>query len=327
MDSMELFFISLGAAVVVYYGVKLLLFSRMFYPKVWFPLPESFFSSMGEWAVVTGASEGIGRAYAFALAEHGMNVVIMSRTKATLDQVAKEISDATGQRVKVVVADFTKENVFSEIEDQLKDLNIGVLVNNVGMLPSFIPCKFLESTDLDQTIIKVINCNVKTTVKMCKIILPGMENRGKGVIVNISSGVASIPCPLYSLYAASKVFVERFSQGLQAEYKDKGIIIQAVAPFGVSTRMAGFQQTNIVTLSPEDFVKSSLHHLRAGDKTYGSACHTVLGWLLQSIPRKILYADSMLNISQDYVRKKQHRRYQPPHQVQLLKMEDTNNLE
>ncbi|CAK6950594.1 -beta-hydroxysteroid dehydrogenase type 3 [Scomber scombrus] len=227
-------------------------------------------------SVVTGASEGIGRAYAFALAEQGMNVVIMSRTKATLDQVAKEISDATGQRVKVVVTDFTKENVFSEIEDQLKDLNIGVLVNNVGMLPSIIPCKFLESTELDQTIIKVINCNVKTTVKMCKIILPGMENRGKGVIVNISSGVASIPCPMYSLYSASKVFVERFSQGLQAEYKDKGIIIQAVAPFGVSTRMAGFQQTNIVTLSPEDFVKSSLHHLRAGDKTYGSVCHTVL---------------------------------------------------
>ncbi|KAM7391441.1 hypothetical protein PAMP_022130 [Pampus punctatissimus] len=233
-----------------------------------------------------------------------MNVVIMSRTKVTLDQVAKEIGDATGQRVKVVVTDFIKENVFSEIEAQLKDLNIGVLVNNVGILPNFIPCKFLESAELDQTITRVINCNVKTTVKMCKIILPGMANRGKGVIVNISSGVASVPFPLYSLYAASKVFVERFSQGLQAEYKDKGIIIQAVAPFGVSTRMAGFQQTNIVTLSPEDFVKSSLQYLRAGDKTYGSVCHKILGWLLQSIPLKILYADSLLDSLQDYIKEK-----------------------
>lgn len=129
-----------------------------------------------------------------------------------------------------------------------------------------------------------------------------MEKRGKGVIVNISSGVASIPFPLYTLYTASKVFVERFSQGLQAEYK--GIIIQAVAPFGVSTRMAAYQQTGGVTFSPEDFVKSALQYLRAGDKTHGSICHIVLGWLLQSIPLKILHAESMLHKLQDYVKKK-----------------------
>ncbi|XP_035494693.2 17-beta-hydroxysteroid dehydrogenase type 3 isoform X2 [Scophthalmus maximus] len=127
---------------------------------------------------------------------------------------------------------------------------------------------------------------------------------GKGVIVNISSGIACIPFPMYTLYAASKVFVERFSQGLQAEYKDKGIIIQTVAPFGVSTRMAAYQQTNIVTSSPEDFVKSSLQYLRAGDKTHGSVCHTVMGWLLQSIPLQVIYAESVLSSLQDYIKKK-----------------------
>ncbi|XP_051278420.1 17-beta-hydroxysteroid dehydrogenase type 3 isoform X1 [Dicentrarchus labrax] len=308
MDLMELFFISLGAAVVVYYGVKLLLFSRMLFPKLWFPLSKFFFTSMGEWAVVTGASEGIGRAYAFMLAEQGMNVVIMSRTTVTLDQVAKEIGDTTGQKVKVIATDFIKENVFSEIEEQLRDLNIGVLVNNVGVLPSFIPCQFLECAELDQTVTKVINCNVKTMAKMCKIILPGMENRGKGVIVNISSGIATIPFPLYTLYAASKVFVERFSQGLQAEYKDKGIIIQTVAPFGVSTRLSGYQPINMVTLSPEDFVKYSLQYIRAGDKTNGSVCHIVLGWILQSIPLKVLHGELVLNSLQDYVKKKTTQR-------------------
>ncbi|XP_033476201.1 17-beta-hydroxysteroid dehydrogenase type 3 [Epinephelus lanceolatus] len=308
MDLMELFFIPLGTAVIVCYGVKLLLFSRMLFPKMWFPLSKSFFTSMGEWAVVTGASEGIGRAYAFALAEQGMNVVIMSRTKEALDQVAKEIGDTTGQKVKVIITDFIQENVYSEIEDQLRDLNIGVLVNNVGVLPSYIPCKFLESAELDQTITRVINCNVKTVAKMCKIILPGMEKRRKGVILNISSGAASVPFPLYTLYAASKVFVERFSQGLQAEYKDKGIIIQAVSPFGVSTRMVDYQKTNMMILSPEDFVKSSLQYLRAGDKTHGSVCHILLGWLLQSIPSKVLYAEYVLHSLQDYVKKKAAQR-------------------
>ncbi|XP_061756446.1 17-beta-hydroxysteroid dehydrogenase type 3 isoform X2 [Nerophis ophidion] len=287
---LEVFFTSLGGAVVVYYGVKLLLVTKMLYPKMWFPLPKSFFSSMGEWAVVTGASEGIGREYAFALAEQGMNVVIMSRTKATLEQLAKEIGEATSRTVKVLVADFTEDKVFGDIEEQLKDLNIGVLVNNVGMLPSNVPKRFLEDTDLDQ---------------MCKTLLPGMENRGKGVIINVSSGIACIPFPMYSLYAASKIFVERFSQGLQAEYKEKGMLIQAVTPFGVSTRMIGYQATDMVTLSPRDFVKSSLQYLRAGDRTYGSICHMFLGWLIRSTPRKILYADSVLNGLQEYVEKKQ----------------------
>ncbi|CAJ1069008.1 testosterone 17-beta-dehydrogenase 3 [Xyrichtys novacula] len=304
MDWSELFFISLGFAVVAYYGLKLLLFSRMLFPKLFFPLPETFFTSVGEWAVVTGASEGIGRAYAFELAKQGMNVVIMSRTKAALDQVAKKISETTGQRVKVIVTDFMKENVFGEIQDQLRGLNIGVLVNNVGMLPKVVPKKFLEIEELDKIITKLINCNVKTMAKMCKITLPGMENRGKGVIINISSGVASVPFPLYTLYAASKVFVERFSQALQAEYKDKGVIIQAVSPFGVSTRMAGYQKSNLVTLTPEAFVQSSLQYVRAGDKTYGSICHMILGWLLLSIPFKILFSETMLHSLQDYIKKK-----------------------
>ncbi|MED6279246.1 hypothetical protein CHARACLAT_032569 [Characodon lateralis] len=104
--------------------------------------------------VVTGASEGIGRAYAFALAERGMNVVIISRTKETLEKVAKEIGETTGQRVKVIVADFSEENVFREIEEELKDLNVGVLVNNVGVLPSIIPCKFLNAEELDKIFLK-----------------------------------------------------------------------------------------------------------------------------------------------------------------------------
>uniref|UniRef100_A0A3B3HEV5 Hydroxysteroid (17-beta) dehydrogenase 3 n=1 Tax=Oryzias latipes TaxID=8090 RepID=A0A3B3HEV5_ORYLA len=288
MEFTEQFFISLGAAVVLYYGIKLLFFSRILFPKVCFPISETFFTSMGEWAVVTGASEGIGRAYAFALAERGMNIVIMSRTKSTLDQVAKEISNSTGQKVRVIIADFTDENIFSEIEEQLKDLCVGILVNNVGILPSFIPYRFLESEDLDQ---------------MCRMILPQMDKRRKGVIVNISSGIASVPFPLYTLYAASKIFVERFSQGLQAEYENRGILIQAVAPFGVCTRMAGYQPPNRVTFLPEDFVKNSLQYLRAGNKTHGSICHIVLGWILQCIPLKVLHSDSLLQGMQNYVKK------------------------
>uniref|UniRef100_A0A672GHY6 Hydroxysteroid (17-beta) dehydrogenase 3 n=1 Tax=Salarias fasciatus TaxID=181472 RepID=A0A672GHY6_SALFA len=283
MDLMEIFFISLGAVVVLYHVVKLVLFSRILFPKLWFPLSKSFFTSMGEWA---------GK-QCVCLAERGMNVVIMSRTRERLDLVAKEI----GKRAYFLVS---FSNI--EIEDQLKDLDIGILVNNVGVLPGVVPSRYLECENLDQ---------VSDSSAMCKIILPGMEKRGKGLIVNISSGIATVPFPYYSLYAASKIFVERVSQGLQAEYKDKGIIIQAVAPFGVSTRMVSYQKTNIVTLSAENFVKSSLQYIRAGDRTNGSICHSILGWILQHIPLKIFYAECVLHSLQSYI-KNQLKKSQPP---------------
>uniref|UniRef100_A0AAV2MQH8 Uncharacterized protein n=1 Tax=Knipowitschia caucasica TaxID=637954 RepID=A0AAV2MQH8_KNICA len=270
---------------------------------MWFPLPNSFFISQGEWAVVTGASEGIGSAYAFALAERGMHVVIISRSKEKLDKVAKTIGDSTGKNTKVIVADFTKDDVFKCIEDELKDMDIGVLVNNVGILPSAIPSRFSTPQNLDTVITKIINCNVKTMAKMCRIILPGMVHRRRGVVINISSGVASVPFPLYTLYSASKIFVERFSQALQVEYKKKGIVIQAVAPFSISTRMTLYQETNAIVLSPEDFVNTSLQYLRAGDKTYGSVTHTMMGWLLRNIPSRLLSTKSWQKSLKDSVGK------------------------
>ncbi|CAL8249267.1 unnamed protein product [Merluccius merluccius] len=272
------FCIFLGAAAVLHYGVRLLWFARMLYPKVFFPLPKSFLQSMGEWAVVTGGSDGIGRAYAFELARQGMDVMILSRSKKKLELTAEEIAAETGRRVRVVVADFT-HGVCGEVEDHLKDLEVGVLVNNVGSLPTMIPGRFLDTTNIDQTITNVINCNIKTMAQMCRICLPGMEKRGKGVILSLSSGMATIPSPLYSLYSASKastMFVEMFSLSLQAEYRDKGIIIQSVSPFGVSTSMTGFSKVGLTMLRPEDFVRTSLQYLKAGDKTNGSVAHTIM---------------------------------------------------
>uniref|UniRef100_A0A6Q2WVP1 Hydroxysteroid (17-beta) dehydrogenase 3 n=1 Tax=Esox lucius TaxID=8010 RepID=A0A6Q2WVP1_ESOLU len=299
MDVMELFFVWLGAAVVVFYVIKIVSFVKMFYSGVLFLQPASFFTSMGEWAVVTGGSDGIGRAYSFELAGRGLNIVILSRTKDKLDQVALEIGQTTGQKVKVIVADFTEDDEYEQIQEELKGLNIGVLVNNVGILPSHIPSKFLQIRNLTQ---------VRHSWSTFRPVLPPSPvhtpHVGKGVIVNISSGVACVPSPMYTMYCASKVFVERFSQGLQAEYKEKGIVIQTVAPFGVSTPMTGYLKPNLVTMTAEDFVRTSLKYLKAGDKTYGSICHTIMGWILQSVPLQIIHSERMQDCLREYVNKR-----------------------
>lgn len=106
-----------------------------------------------------------------------MSVIIISRNQEKLDRAARKIELTTGREVKVIAADFTKDDRYGHIQENIEGLEIGILVNNVGILPSKIPCKLLETSDLEERIYDVINCNVKAMVKMCRIVLPGMQQR------------------------------------------------------------------------------------------------------------------------------------------------------
>ncbi|XP_053555938.1 17-beta-hydroxysteroid dehydrogenase type 3 [Bombina bombina] len=267
------FFPVLGFLLCLYLILKFLLFLNYLFTHLWRILPQSFFRSMGQWAVVTGAGDGIGKAYSIELANRGMNIVMISRTMEKMQIVGRHIEKSTGRNVKIIQADFTKDSIYGYIEECIKDLEIGILVNNVGMLPNLDPCRFLSGKDNDKS---VINCNITSTVKMTRIILRQMEQRKKGLILNISSAFGGFPCPLYALYSASKAFITTFSKALQAEYKSKGIIIQAVTPYGISTPMTRNASTNIITKSPGDFVRQSLNYVTNGDETYGCLAHEVL---------------------------------------------------
>ncbi|XP_007231663.3 17-beta-hydroxysteroid dehydrogenase type 3 [Astyanax mexicanus] len=300
----ELIFTLLGFCVILFCGVRLAHLLMMLSPKVWNPLPENFFTSKGKWAVITGGSDGIGKAYAQELARRGLNVVIISRTKEKLDGVAREIELKTEAKVRAIAADFTKDDIYRDIEENIEGLDIGLLVNNVGILPTQLPCKLLETANLEEKINQVINCNVKTMVKMCHIVLPGMVERGRGIVLNVSSGIAKIPCPTYALYAASKAFVERFSQGLLAEYRSSGILIQSVSPFGVSTTMTGHPKPDLITFTAEEFVRNSLMYLKTGEQTYGSVRHSILGWVIQAIPTWVLRSEAFHQHFQEYVKRR-----------------------
>uniref|UniRef100_A0A4W4EXE8 Hydroxysteroid (17-beta) dehydrogenase 3 n=1 Tax=Electrophorus electricus TaxID=8005 RepID=A0A4W4EXE8_ELEEL len=305
MALIEFVFILVGVCAVFFCGIRLMRMLMVLFPKFWYPLPENFFTSMGKWAVITGGSEGIGHAYALQLARHGLNVVLISRSREKLEKAARNIGRrSTGRKVKLISADFTKDNIYGHIQESLRGLDVAVLVNNVGILPSEIPCKFLETTYLEEKIHQVINCNVKTMAKMCRIVLPGMVERGRGVILNVSSGIAKVPFPLYTLYIATKVFIERFSQGLQAEYKSKRILVQTVSPFGVSTSMMGYQKEDLITFTAEAFVTSSLAYLKAGDQTYGSVRHAILGFFFQNIPKWVLTSEAFQHSFQEFVKKR-----------------------
>ncbi|XP_048788157.1 17-beta-hydroxysteroid dehydrogenase type 3 isoform X4 [Lagopus muta] len=224
------------------------------------------------------------------LARHGLNIVMISRTLEKMQRVANEIEQATAQKVKVIQADFTKNSVYENIEKDLEGLEIGVLVNNVGMLHNPLPCRFLNAPDVDENL---VNCNIISVTKMTQLILKQMEPRQKGLILNLSSGLGTFPCPLYTMYSASKAFICTFSKALQAEYKEKGIIIQVVAPYGVSTPMTMHQKPGLITKTAEEFVSESLHYVTFGDEIFGCLAHELLACVLQLVPLWVLHSDRL----------------------------------
>ncbi|XP_034033345.1 very-long-chain 3-oxoacyl-CoA reductase [Thalassophryne amazonica] len=292
----------IGGFMVIFHSVKLTWrcwcgFRTFVLSHAW----QVDLKTYGKWAVVTGATSGIGKAYATELAQRGLDVVLISRSVDKLQMVAKEIEDQCGRNTRTIQVDFTDgQSIYSVIAKQLQGLEIGILVNNVGMTYSENFAYFLEIPDTkreEQKITQVINCNMLSVPQMTTLVLPGMVARGKGLIINIASEVGIRPQPLLSLYSATKIFVIFFSKCLHAEYKSKGITVQCVAPLMVSTNMTKNVKVNCFIKTATSFVCEALKTV--GHSSYTSGC---LSHALQNAALRILLPD-WLRMSSFLIRK------------------------
>lgn len=202
------------------------------------PTSVDLTKKFGSWAVVTGSTDGIGKAYALELARRGVNIVLISRTQQKLDEVAAEIESKFRVKTKTIAADFSKgQPVFDVIEEELRDIPVGILVNNVGRQYTY-PMYLGEVPQ--QELWDILNINIGATTMMTRLVLPQMQKRKRGAIVNVSSGSELQPLPLMTVYAASKVFVKSFSDALRYEYQRDGITVQHLSPLFVNTKMNAF---------------------------------------------------------------------------------------
>ncbi len=178
-------------------------------------------------ALITGASQGLGKELAIVFARNGYNVVIIARHKDALEEVAHELSQNYKTEVTVLPHDLSKTNAAEEIVKYLqeKQIEIDILVNNAG----FGNYGYFWETDLDEEE-GLIQVNITSLVTLTKLLLPKMIAKDEGKILNVASVAAFMAGPMTPLYYASKAFVLSFSQGLSEQLRDTHVTCTVVCP-------------------------------------------------------------------------------------------------
>lgn len=217
-------------------------------------------------ALVTGASSGIGHAFALALADRGHDVVLVARDTARLEALAKELGDAYGAKAEVLSADLSDPVALARVEARAVDAErpIDLLVNNAGFGTS----GHFAALPIDREQ-QEIELNVLALVRLTHAALEGQLERGRGGVINVASIAGYQPTPGNATYGATKAFVSSFSQAVHEELKGTGVRCMVLSPGFTRTEFqvrAGFDSSEVPGFLWQDAATVVQHALRAYDK-------------------------------------------------------------
>jgi short-subunit dehydrogenase len=220
------------------------------------------------YALITGATSGIGYELAKLFADDGYDLVIIARSDERLHEVSEEISSLYKVQVLPIANDLFRKEAAREIFDEVsqRGLQISVLVNDAGQGE----WGYFKDTELNRDL-DIIQLNISSLVSLTKYFLKGMLERNEGKILNVASLVSNYPSPLLSVYAGTKAFVLSFTEALRSELEDTEIVVTALQPGVTDTDFfykAGQEQTVAYQqeepASPVDVAKDGFDALMAG---------------------------------------------------------------
>ena len=184
-------------------------------------------SAKGKWALITGASSGIGKALSYAFAARDYNLILAARNATALRQVADDCSSRFKVETEVYAADLSDSGAVDGLIQGLRDAGrtVEILVNNAG----FGVHGEFHQTPIDREI-SLVNLQVECTLRLTKALLPEMLSRKSGRILNVASLYSFAPIPYQSVYAASKAFMMSFTLALSEELKGTGVTLTLLCP-------------------------------------------------------------------------------------------------
>ncbi|KAI0813848.1 hypothetical protein GGR55DRAFT_547378 [Xylaria sp. FL0064] len=247
------------------------------------------YGGKGTWAVVTGASDGLGKEFATQLAAKGFNLLLVSRTQSKLENLQKELeAKYSGLRTDILAMDFAavdNDADYSRLAERVNSLDVGILVNNVGQSHSIpVPFTLTEETEMEN----IININCRGTLKVTRIVAPGMQQRRRGLILTMGSFGGWTPTPLLATYSGSKAFLQYWSTALAAELKPDNVDVQLVLSYLVTTAMSKVRRPSLFIPSPKPFVRAALGKVGVGGwhnmaYTYTPHwSHALMAWIVEN---------------------------------------------
>jgi uncharacterized protein len=223
-------------------------------------------------ALVTGASSGIGQAFAERFAADGYDIVVVARRRERLEELAAKLRATHAANVDILVADLTKKAELLQVEQRAaEDDALLMLVNNAGF-GAYMPFVQLDPDRAEEQ----IRLQIVAPTRLMRAALPGMIARKSGAIINVSSLLAfsgSLPSPALparATYAATKSFLNTFTELLQGELASSGVRVQVLCPATVRTEFHRIQgidpdRSPVAPMSAEDVVQASLAGLKLGE--------------------------------------------------------------
>ncbi len=177
-------------------------------------------------ALITGASSGIGAVFARKLAQMGHGVILVARRRDRLETLAGELGEQFGVDTEVVAADLANPTDLETIEQLVRQRpNLEYLVNNAGFGTSGRFPKVALHRNLD-----MLRVHCEAAVRLCHAAVPGMMSAKRGAIINVSSVAGILRAPGSSMYCSTKAFLNAFSESLSMELRDTGVRVQALCP-------------------------------------------------------------------------------------------------
>ena len=218
----------------------------------------------GRTAIVTGASQGLGRAIALTYVKAGASVAVCARDRVALEGVREELAAAAGESQTIIaeVTDAAKEEEVDRFVRRAIETfrRVDVLVNNAGVYGPLGPIEEIDWAEW----VRAVEINLMGSVLFCRALLPHFKANRAGKIIQLSGGGATNPLPRISAYAASKAAIVRFAETLAEEVREWGIDVNSIAPGALNTRLLD----DVLSAGPErggkTFFERSLKQKESG---------------------------------------------------------------
>ncbi len=245
------------------------------------------------YALITGASKGIGKAFAYELAQKKQDLLLIARSEEELTTLAKELIQSYSVSVITLALDLSTANASQHVANYIQEQKLGIhtLINNAG----YAVWGNFESNNLEEQN-KMLYLNMQTVVNLTFLLLPLLKKEKQAYILNIASTAAYQAVPTLALYGASKSFVLSFSRALNFELRHSNVSVTCVSPGPVNTNFvnrAGMQAIAQTAekfgISPEELAKKALHALYNKKTEYVPGLSNKLGVFFAAIfPKRLV---------------------------------------